>query len=99
MTAILLPLSAGMIGASATMNYHAKNYAFGMIDAELSGVVLGFAIFTMIQLFHRQASREQFEQWARGCMQHLTDQFNAAMAADALKNAGDENADQSQRVH
>ncbi len=63
MSVILLAVSAAMIGFCAIIEYRSQNPVVAMIDAALSGTQMGFAIFSAINLFHRQAARDHFEQW------------------------------------
>lgn len=93
----LLYLSAGMICSSTIVAYRLSPSGFVLLNAMMGGVILGFAIFSTVHLFHRQAAREAFEEWSRGCLQRLTDEYNAAMHAEMLKKAGGENA--GQQIH
>lgn len=94
---IILTITSVSTGYSSYLGIKIGQPSLAWFDAEMSGVLLGFAIFAAIHIFRRQAERDQFREWATGCLQKLTNEANAALMEEAIKNQGGANADQ--RIH
>lgn len=96
---IILFITTASTSYGAYLGYQSQLYSMAMIDAGLAGTLLGFALFQALSMFRWQAQREHFQEWAQGCLSKMTQEANAAMAEEALKHAGGENAERPNRLN